>query len=200
MIGEPGANAPHNGDAMLTLGAQLNLNPALVSTQDDCARNTFEGFMVVGVWTNPGSYASGVIGVAPPLTVAQVLFPTSVISFSGYIVPNKVGDAPVAGKNFDLIFPTLPTSLAVCLTSGTPSNATTIAFGTMPTTAAAAPFLPTGSGNPADPSVRAIGPQTGTFGERIVLKHGATVVATINPAGCAIAAATALPNFACGDG
>jgi hypothetical protein len=204
VIGEPGGTAPKNSDAMMTLSAQLNLNPSLVSTSDDCAKNTYEGFAVVGGWHNPGNYSTtAVIGAtsAPAVSVGQVLFPTSVVAFAGYVSPIRTSGTVEAFPHYEFVFPLLPTSLAVCLTAGAPSNATTLALGWNPTTEASAPFLPTGSGNPAGPAIRALGPQSGgPFTETIVLKNNATVVATITPAGCTIASATATPDFACGDG
>jgi hypothetical protein len=48
--------------------------------------------------------------------------------------------------------------------------------------------------------VRAIGPQTGLFAQKVVLKYNTTVLATLTPAGCTIVAATAVPDYSCGSG
>ena len=93
VIGEPGANAPYPGSAMASLSAELNLNPTLVSTQDDCNKNTFEGFQVIGQWNNPGGYGAG-LGAPTIVSVGQISYPTAVISFSAYIRPQPTGDAP----------------------------------------------------------------------------------------------------------
>jgi hypothetical protein len=200
VIGEPGGTAPKNGSAMTSLSAELNLAPTLVATQDDCAKNTFEGFQVIGAWNNPGGYGPG---LAPPVTVStgQISFPTSVIAFAAFVRPQPTGDALLAGAHYEFVFPLLPTTLAVC-TTGTPpapANPTAISFGINPTVLATAPFLPTGSGNPADPSVRAIGPQTGPFAGKYSLNNSGTVIATGPLPSCTIQAATVTPSFACGD-
>jgi hypothetical protein len=198
VIGEPGANAPHPNSAVASLSAELNLNPALVSTQDDCNKNTFEGFQVVGQWNNPGSYGGG-LGAPTIVSVGQISYPTAVLSFSAYIRPQPTGDALLAGAHYEYVFPSLPTSLAVCLTAGNPANPTALAFGINPTDLSTAPALPTGSGTPGDPSVRAIGPQTGAFAGKYQLRLGTTVKATGALPSCTIAAPTAAPTFACGD-
>ena len=52
--------------------------------------DTYEGFEVVGSWTPPGpDYTNS--AVAPIVTTAQVLFPTSVLNFNGFIQPQKSG-------------------------------------------------------------------------------------------------------------
>ena len=211
-IGEPDATSPVNGAAMMSLNAELNLNPSLVKTQDDCARNSIEGFQVVGAWKNPGAYVAGTVAV--PVSVGQIVFPTAVVTFAGNIEPKKGatnnGDAQVTSSHFDFVFPSLPTSSAVCLTppiTGTPSNPTQLALGFNATTlsgdiAGNAPFLQTGAGNPQDPVVRALDQRFGqTFAGRYEIKNGATQV-TGSPGAtfsCAIPASTAAPSLACGD-
>jgi len=212
-IGEPDATAPVNGAAMMQLNAELNLNPSLVKTQDDCARNSIEGFQVVGAWKNPGSYVAGTVAV--PVSVGQIVFPTAVVTFAGNIVPKKGatnnGDAQVTSSHFDFVFPSLPTSSAVCLNppiTGTPQNPTQLALGFSATVlsgdiAGNAPFTQTGAGNPQDPGVRALDLRFGqTFAGRYEIKNGATQV-TGSPGAtfsCAIPASTAAPSVACGDG
>jgi hypothetical protein len=173
VIGESSGSTP-NSTSMALLGATINLNPSLVATQDDC-----------GTPPNGGTFD-------------QILFPTAVISFAGYVIPKPTGDGPQTGGHYDFVFPNLPTTLALC--PGTPNS---ITLGFQPTVLAGPKFVPTGSGNPSSPSVRAIGPQTGTFGQKIVLKSGAAhVIATLSPAGCAITAANSpgATALACGDG
>jgi len=210
-IGQPGANAPKPGNTMASLAAELNLNPVLVATQDDCNLNTFEGFQVIGTWNNPltaagtafGYATTGVIGGATLVSTGQILFPTSVVSFSAYIRPQRTaglaGGAP-AGSHFEFAFPSLPTSLAVCLTGANPTNATALSFTINPTVLSVSPSLPTGGGNPADPSIRALGPQTGATHGQYQLKNGTTVVATGALATCTVVANTATPAYGCGDG
>jgi len=213
-IGEPDATAPVNGAPMMTLNAALNLNPSLVKTQDDCARNTVDGFQVVGMWKNPGFYGAGTTPV--PVSVGQIVFPTAVVQFSGNIVPKKGatnnGDAQVTQSHYDFVFPSLPTSAAVCLTppiTGTPSNPTQLSLQFNSTTLSGdingnAPFSQTGAGNPGDVTVRALDARFGqTFAGKYELKNGPTSVATGSTFSCTIPASAfsaTNPGLACGDG
>jgi len=211
-IGEPGANAPKAGNSFASLSAELNLNPALVATIDDCGLNAFEGFQVIGTWANPinatttgtGYTTTAVLGAPVLVSTGQVLFPTAVVSFAAYMRPQRTGGLAgglPAGSHFEFIFPSLPTTLAVCLTAGNPANATGLAFGLAPTVLTTAPSLPTGSGNPADPGIRSIGPQTGGTHGQYTLKNGAAVVVANSPLPtCTIPTNLAVPAFACGDG
>ncbi|MDQ1495132.1 MAG: hypothetical protein QOG69_1615, partial [Actinomycetota bacterium] len=119
-IGGPSATAPKNGDTAMNLGAELDLNPALVAGSDACARNTPEGFNITGAWQNPGSYIAAQLGTPTDAsltrpTIAQFAVPTSVITFAGYVMqmPASSGDTNTAA-HYDVVFPLLPTSLAVC--------------------------------------------------------------------------------------
>jgi hypothetical protein len=202
-IGQPGANAPKPGSAMASLNAELNLNPTLVATQDDCNLNTFEGFGVVGSWNNPlnstgtalGYSETGVLGAGTLVSTGQILFPTAVVSFAGYIRPQRTGGTAVvpAGSHFEFVFPSLPTTLAVCLTGGNPSNATQLTFGFSATTISGTPALPTGSGNPSDPAIRTLGPQTGATNGAYKLNNGAVLVAGGNLPTCTIPVRTTTP-------
>jgi hypothetical protein len=194
-VGNPGANAPVNTAAMMTLGAELNLSSTLVKTQDDCANATYEGFMVVGGWQGPGTFLAN--ASSPRAAVGQVVFPTSVISFNGFVVPKKGGDSVDANPHYNFSFPLLPTSLAVC---ATPLSDIQLAFAINPTTESAAPFLPTGSGNPGDPSVRQLLPETGTFSQTMELISNPSTVISSTSSNCTIAADTAIPGTPCGDG
>ncbi len=209
VIGEAGANAPKNNDPVMSLGVTMNLNPALNATSDDCGKNTYDGFTLTAGWRNPGSFAVGALAVAPNGAIAQLAFITSVVSFGGYIV-QVATDAQQLGPHFDFVFPSLPTSISVCpLTAPTTTNKVTIAFGFAggaPTPAAGA--LPTGTGNPNSPAIRALGPQTGSFIQKVTLTSAGAVgppvvppiVTQLSGTACVIAAATVAPNFACGDG
>jgi len=198
-VGVAGATAPKNGDPMMSLAAVLNLNPALVATQDACDLNTFEGFEVIGGWTAPGAYTANAF--TPRVTTSQVIFPTSVISFNGFIVPKKGGDTSVAGPHYNFSFPLLPTGLAVCGGPGAPTNPIQLAFGIAATTKTVAPFVPTGSGNPSDPPLRQLQPVTGAFSQKMeLILNPSTVVASSTGTACTIGAPTAAPNLACGDG
>jgi len=198
-IGVPGASAPAAGAPMMTLAAELNLNPALVNTQDACDLNTYEGFEVVGGWQAPGTFSANTS--TPRAAVAQVLFPTSVLSFNGFVVPKKGGDTADANPHYNFSFPLLPTSLAVCLTAGAPANEIQLAFGMNASTKAGAPFLATGSGNPADPPVRQLLPETGSFSQTTeLILNPSTIVASSSGPACTITSPTSSPGTSCGDG
>ena len=152
---------------MMTLGAELNLSPALVPTQDDCTDGTLEGFMVVGGWENPGAGYGAQNSGTPTASVGEILFPTSVISFDGWVVPHCRRREPVSytdsNPHYTFSFPILPTGTAECTSSpGIPLSATGLEFTMNPITYSTAPFLPTGSGNIGDPSVRTLLPTAGT--------------------------------------
>jgi hypothetical protein len=198
-IGVRGANGPGNAAVMMSLAAELNLSDALVATQDDCNQNTFEGFQVMGGWTNPGAaYAANAF--AARASVSQVIFPTSVLSFNGYVVPKRGGDSVDANPHYNFSFPLLPTSLAVCLSGGAPANDIQLAFGINSTVVSAAPFLATGSGNNGDPPVRQLLPKTGTFTWTMELILNPSTVQSTTTDTCTIAVSTAIPGVPCGDG
>jgi hypothetical protein len=198
-VGVASAGAPPAGAPMMTLAAELNLSNTLVTTQDNCTNNTFEGFEVVGGWEPPGSFTASTS--TPAAAVGQVLFPTSVLSFDGWVVPEKGGDTIDANPHYNFSFPILPTSLAVCLTAGAPSNPIQLAFGINATTKSAAPFLATGSGNNGDPTIRQLLPETGSFSQTIqLIQNPSTVVSSSVSTPCVIGADTSNPNLSCGDG
>lgn len=177
------SGSPSDGTLVAQLNASLNLNPALNPASDDCLKNTYEGFGIEGEWYNPGGYVrTAVLGGPLPVSTAQVLFPTSVVSFAGYVT-YKSGGLQVGAHN-EFIFPSLPTSLAVCIPNG----------GTITTnkTAVALKFSPT---------IRAIGPNVGTFTPKILAKNGNTILAPnpITGTACVIAASTTAPSYGCGD-
>jgi hypothetical protein len=76
-----------------------------------------------------------------------------------------------------------------------PATPTAISFGISPTVPS---LLASGFGNPADPVIRALGPQTG------LTKGAFTLTGTGGSSGilpsCTVPASTATPGFACGDG
>jgi len=187
--------APKNNSSMASLGAELNLQPTLVATQDDCTLGTYEGFGVIGGWVNPGTgYAAS--ASTPLVSVAQILYPTSVISFNGFIVPKRGGDPSAVGiPHYDYSFPLLPTSLAVCT-----GYEVEIALGIAPTTLSTVPFLATGSGNVGDPPVRQLTPRTGSFAWTLELLSGPSTLISSDSPTCTIAASTAAPGTPCGDG
>jgi hypothetical protein len=157
-IGGPSANAPKNGDTAMNLGAELDLNPALVAGSDACSKNTPEGFVITGAWQNPGSYIATSFGSSTDAsltrpTIAQFAVPTSVITFAGYVMqmPASSGDTNTAA-HYDLVFPLLPTSLAVC-PAGTADVASTFEFLGVPHSQSG---VPTGVGTPGTAQARVL--------------------------------------------
>lgn len=210
-IGVADASAPANGDAVMTLDAELNLNPALVPIQDDCTKGTLEGITIVGGWVNPGAYSANTS--TPKVSVGQIVFQTAVLAFNGFVVPKSGGETngaySDANPHYTFTFPVLPTSLAACidhngtssLTDDHPLSPTGLTFGVNATTSLKAPIMPIGSGNLADPNVRILMPETGSFSQTYqqINNTGPTVLST-DATACTVVGATADPSFGCGDG
>ena len=200
-IGLPGANAPADGSVTSALTASLNLPPSSVPTVDDCAKSTYEGFQIIGQWNNPGAFSlTGVLGAPPDRTIAQILFPTSVISFAGYIMP-RATDALQTGDHFNFFFPTLPSSVAVC---GLAGQKTAVAFGFFATTLSVPPFLATSSGAPDSPSIRALSAPGGPFSPKVQLATalGVAIGLPLSGTPCTIVASNvaAAATLGCGLG
>lgn len=205
VIGAPGSNAPKDNDPVMSMGVTMNLNPALNVTNDDCNKNTYDGFTLMAGWRNPGSFAIGGFSAPPNNAIAELAFVTSVITFSGFIVP-VASDTQVATPHYDFVYPSLPTSLSVCsIGAGTTTNKVALAFGFAggaPTlmNGLASASLPTGSGNPNSPAIRTLGPQTGPFAPKISLTNGVPTTTNLAGTTCTVAVATTAPTFACGNG
>jgi len=158
-IGGPNATAPANGDTALSLGAELDLNPALVKGSDPCTAATPEGFVITGGWQNPGSYIpSSLFGSQTDVslkypTIGQFAVPTAVVTFAGYVMQVPAGSTDTnTAAHYDVVFPHLPTSLAVC-SANTAGVASTFEF--LGTTHAQS-GIPTGVGTPSDAQTRAL--------------------------------------------
>ncbi|MCU1353521.1 MAG: hypothetical protein JWM05_2730 [Acidimicrobiales bacterium] len=113
-IGQPSATAPTNGSAAVNLASALTLDPTFSSGAPSCASHTPVGFGVVGAWFNPGSFQTGGLISAPPTgkVIAQIVF-TTLVPFSAYIV-QQPSDAANASPHYDLTFPSLPLTIAMC--------------------------------------------------------------------------------------
>jgi hypothetical protein len=187
VIGVAGSFAPADGAPMAEFTASLNLNPSIVPFLDDCAKNTVTGFGIEGVWRNPGSYARTLVFGSPtPVSTAQILFPTSIVAFAGYIT-YKTGGMQV-GEHNEFVLSQLPTSGTGC-----PFSAS------LPKVALALRFDPVAG----EKSVRAIGPVAGTYTPKVrVLNSTGGVLAPnpINGTACVIGAATDAPSYSCGSG
>jgi hypothetical protein len=214
-IGQPSDSAPHDDGVVAQTVSALQLNPTLVPTIDDCARNTYEGFTLSGTWRNPSSVSTkgyalaGVLGTPPAVSVGQFLMGTGAgVDFAGYL--QAVNGGLQTGAHFEVVFPLVPTTLALCPAAGIPAGGKIAsAWRFLATPETGPPTTPAtggdGSGNPQGPSVRSLGPTTGAVAApKVVLKTIAAVLLT--PAGgvaasaCTVIAPTAVPNWGCGDG
>jgi hypothetical protein len=109
---------------MSTIGSTLTLNPTLVKGVQPCAAGEPSGETIEGGWYNPGGYLANTLALAPadlPTdTIGEILYPTSVVSFAGYVVnegASTPGELDTAAHT-DIILPFVPTGLALC---GTPA-------------------------------------------------------------------------------
>ncbi len=122
VIGLPTVTAPATDDAVSTIGSTLTLNPTLVKGAQPCAAGEPSGETIEGGWYNPGSYLANTLALAPadlPTdTIGEILYPTSVVSFAGY-VQNEAASTPGeldTAAHTDIILPFVPTGLALCAT------------------------------------------------------------------------------------
>ncbi len=159
VIGLPSATAPANDDAVSTIGTTLTLNPTLVKGVQPCAAGEPEGETIEGGWYNPGDYQANSLALAPtdlPTdTIGEILYPTSVISFAGYVVneaANTTGELDTAAHT-DIILPFVPTGLALC---STPALGIGSSFAFNGSTLAQQKVA-TGTGTPSTAAVRGIG-------------------------------------------
>jgi hypothetical protein len=159
-IGMPSATAPANGDIGMNLGAELDLDPSLVAGSDACGANTPEGFTISGAWQNPNAYAISAFAPAtsPSLnkpTIGEFAVPTAVVTFGGFVeqVPAATSGESDASAHYDVVFPFLPTGLAVCKT-GTAGIASTFEF--LGTGHSQSSNLPSGVGTPSSSQIRAL--------------------------------------------
>lgn len=119
IIGTPDFGAPTDGSVVSQLGAELQLNPSLVASSDDCANHTPEGFVIQGVWNNPASFVapSLTLGAAPSNSVGQIVYSNVAASFAAYVVRTLTG-------TYKIVFPVIPTALAQCTSTALGSTFT----------------------------------------------------------------------------
>jgi len=160
VIGQPSATAPANGDTVMNLGSELDLSPTLVAGSDPCTTNTPEGFVITGAWLNPGSFVSTAFGSSTDASlkkpvVGEFAVPTAVVTFSGFVeqVPAAFAGESQTAAHYDIIFPLLPTGIAICST-GTAGIASTFAFGAVAHSTST--NLPSNVGPPSSSQIRAL--------------------------------------------
>jgi hypothetical protein len=211
-IGDPTFTAPTSTDTVMTQGTQLPLNPGFVTGSRPCAEDNSAGFGIVGTWRNPGSFFSGAFATQPANTkaVGQIVFATAVISYAAFVIEvpaSPVGTDPLIGAyHFNLVFPSVPTGLALC-----PSTATSpglgLSIGLNATTASQA-AIPNGSGRPSTAQLRSTrasntGSSSTVYITDDVNGGGVKWLAGTNTSfqrQCIIPAGTPDINFQCGDG
>jgi hypothetical protein len=122
VIGLPSTTAPANGDAVSTIGTTLTLNPSLVPGYQPCSAGQPDGETIEGGWYNPGGFQANSLAPGPASlptdTIGEIVYPTSVVSFAGYVVPEQAstpGELDAAAHT-DIILPFVPTGLALCAT------------------------------------------------------------------------------------
>lgn len=188
VIGSPTFTAPTSGQQVLQIGAELQLNPALVSTSDSCSEGTPEGFVIDGVWENPANFNTANTTLGAPVTnsIAQVLVTTPVINFAGYVVQK-------ASNKYDVNFPLVPTGLADC--SGA-TIGSTFRFDGITLNQSS---LPTGSGTAGSSQVRAIRNFPNATASQAT-SASVTLGATTVTASCTVGRQINAPSFACGNG
>ncbi len=171
-IGDPSVTAPANGEAAVYQGVQLDLDPTLVAGSDPCSDDTAEGFALVGTWLNPGSFFSNVFATQPAATraIGEIKFPTGVgINYAAYVIQRgalTAGD-PQGAAHYDLVFPNVPTGLALCLTATSPGLGLSIGvIATTPTVET----LAAGVGRPGTAQLRSLIPTaTGGYSSTIFI-------------------------------
>ena len=137
-IGAPNSGAALDGEAVAQLSSKLSLDPTAFGGAVDgvppCSANVVNASSLQGYWNNPGSYASVIGSSTDPLikgpTVGQIVYPTSVISFGGYVTKIK---ASTAGESqtlahYDIVFPLLLTTSVVCPAPSTVGIASVFRF------------------------------------------------------------------------
>ncbi len=212
VIGDPSATAPNGTDQAGFQGVQLDLAPALVAGSEDCSYENAEGFSTVARWNNPGSFAGSVLYNTQPAdtkAIGQIYFDTSVADFSAFVIETNTPLGP-GTFSYDLVFPNVPTGVAMCPSSAT-SPGLGFSLGVQAQTLSVA-SLASGTGRPGTAQLRTVNPNTTTYiaGLQQGYASAATVVSddpliTFTPATeftrtCVYPLGAAAVNFKCGNG
>jgi len=204
-IGDATATAPADGDAVLNQGVQLDLNPALVPGGDPCTDDTAEGFSIVGQWRNPGNFTTNGFATQPTGTkaIGEILFPTAVLTYGAFVIerPQLTAGDPIGGAHYDVVFPNVPTTLALCASPTSPGLGYSLGI-TASTTSVAG--LATGTGRPATAQLRAIrdNNQAGSSTTAFLTSEDPAHVYAGAPFQrlCIVPAGNPTVNFQCGSG
>jgi hypothetical protein len=214
VVGEPSATAPSLTvqDQIAFQGVQLDLSPSLVAGSEDCALENAEGFSTVARWRNPGDFGGSALFNTQPATtkaIGQIYFDTAVTDFSAFVIETNTPLGPGTFQ-YDLVFPNIPTNLAMCpATASSPGLGFSV--GVQGTTLSLA-TLPSGTGRPGTAQTRSIIPSPN--GYIAGLQQGYTATGTVvsddplvtfSPSSeftrnCVYPAGAAQVNFKCGNG
>jgi hypothetical protein len=156
VIGEASATAPANGEPILHQGVQLDLNPTLVPGSNPCTSDDAEGFNLGGTWQNPdGTLVGGAFATQPAgtRTLGQIQFKTAVITYAAYIIerPAAVVGDPIGTSHYDIVFPNVPTGLALCGSATSPGLGYSLGIDAATPSVSS---LPTGTGRPGTAQFR----------------------------------------------
>jgi hypothetical protein len=173
IIGRPSPTAPADGDQLLHLGTQLDLDPTLVAGQDDCSNDSPEGFTIAGTYRNPApdNFATGVFSDQPTGTkgVGQIVFDTSVIDFAAWVLEMRTSDPNdplVTAPHYNYVWPNAPTTLAICGVGDPGGGTTSPGVGltlSIDASTSSITSLPTGTGRPGTAQVRALRSSTSGY-------------------------------------
>lgn len=154
VIGDPSITAPSDGEGVLDQGTQLDLQPLLVAGSNSCTLDEAEGFHIVGNWRNPGS----ITGVTQPdgtKAIGEIFFETSATNYGGLVIERNAATAgdPQINPHYDIVFPSVPTALALCNSATSPGVGFSIGIaGSTPDVAK----VRQGNGKPGSSQLRAI--------------------------------------------
>jgi hypothetical protein len=197
-VGVATDTSPLNGDIFLQLVTNIQLKNTLVSGAPACGANEPTGTTIAAQWNNPGSYKTGGLyglptSAYPTPSIAQIVFPTSVITFAGYIAlrpaahTDEVGNVdPQSGAaHVDIVLPDLPTTIAICPGTDVSTGYTIVGQ------ALGSQQAKDGLGQPGSAIVRGTDPTGGTGTSYISLGTGTT------QNGATVTTATTLTGSAC---
>jgi len=163
VVGLPSATSPANGDQVSVVQTELTLNPTLVKGEDPCSAGHPAGETIDGMWENPGSYQTNALALAPTNvpadSIAEIVYPTSVVSFDGYVVnepASTTGEQDTAAHT-DVVLPFVPTGLALCPAASTPAAAQGIgSIFNFEGSSLTQQKVPTGVGRPSSADIRGV--------------------------------------------
>ena len=201
VVGQPGATAPTDGSAVVQMISEFDLNPAQAGGSNNCGSAIPESFVQQGTWRNPGSYlTAGVLGSQPAAgqSIAQIAFTSSVLTVGVYIqlMPAGVVGDPQAAAHYDLVFPFLAASYAMC----PPPNAVKMALSVQLLPASSSQgLLAAGIGRPYSLHVRSLTANSVGIKTATLKSNTATLPKNWTIAkSCTIPAANAAISFSCG--